>query len=707
MLTLLLVVLAWGLWSLPAKRKAPAPVDAVADALLVVSPQTVETVPLISQGEPDAPTVPERRVESATPPQAVVSEPVPPVSDSPPAVPPVPSEPEAVKTLPVRQLLGRQSATAELLNEDLEQAIATGAWDAYRTQLKDSVSLSISKLPDEARASDVSQLMDQPAFRISLLRWKLLQFFPPTLWVAASERTGFPEFCRHALGQPDILEEMLMTVQPEDDPIKSLELLVRLWSSHKESPELAPKYFRLALACAVVFDKDLAYVESSDEYQTTIDAMSRYQWYVAQNERGYLEVSIERSPARDLTFVVCAPVTETELDWAVKEYRSLRRKSWGRTFGDVEYLMERAVEGLNPYDSYTLEQIQKEGGICGDQTHFCVNTARAAGIPALGLSGVTDSGPHAWAAVKVEDDEWSTQIGRIKGVSRGRATDPQTGRSITEQDIWMWSSREYNRASRKLAVWRQLWLAELFGALELPLWQAQAVRSVQRDGEPFPKYWQARYESMKVDPELLARPEAAETLRSWQALCDDLKREFKDNPRMAQLAITIEEEHLFPHLELGDIRRQLARDRRRQQREASEQTDLVTTSLKREAEWIRTKLAKEEEGEQEALREISRLYDRSLRDYGKSVSAFSVMADDYFGYVMDDKEIATKAVRDIELAFKRVVDTDSEDWFRAQTEVGIHRRICDMYRHLGEDKRADVMERRLETQMERARRKAL
>ena len=184
---------------------------------------------------------------------------------------------------------------------------------------------------------------------------------------------------------------------------------------------------------------------------------------------------------------------------------------------------------------------------------------------------------------------------------------------------------------------------------------------------------------------------------------------------MSSLATTVEEEHLFPHWDLGDVRRQLDRDRRRQYKEAPEQADLATTSLKREAEWILKKITEEagedekkkEEALHEAREEVAQLYDKSLREYGKSVSGFATMCDDYFAFVKDDDEIAPKAVRDMELAFKRVVDTGSDNWFRAKTEVGLHKRIAQMYRQVGEEKKADLMERRLETQMERARRKAL
>lgn len=624
------------------------------------------------------------------------------------------------ETMDGRVLCGSKAVDEKLLFKDLEDVIKSGKWTAYRNQLQLSVEATITQMPDNIRGDGLTELMKVPQFYGTVLRWKMLKMFPPILWKDAADNPSFDDFSRHIMTDNAAMEEVLITVQEEDDVLKVLPMMVNLWSVHDDKPDMAAKYFNLNLACAVVFDEPVAYVHGDsdgDDYESSgVDAHTRYDWYVTQNERGYLEVSIDRSSARDLTFVVCAPVTESELDWAVKEYRSLRRKSWGKTYGDIEYLMERAVDGLNPYETYTLEEILKEGGICGDQTHFCINTARAAGIPALGLSGMTNRGGHAWAAVKIEDEEWSTKIGRIEGVSEGKARDPQTGKSINEQDIWLWSSREYRRASRKLELQRQLWLSQIFGALNKTNYQRQVVEAVRRDGEPFPEYWKVLYETMQLNPEFTENPGDPVTLSAYKDFCDALKREFRENPRMSELARTVEEEHLFPHMDLSDVRRQIDRDRGRQHREAPEQSDLVTTSLKREADWIYSKITEgAAEGDEsdkqkalaEALKEISQLYDRALREYGKSVSGFATMCEDYFTFIKDHEELAPKAVRDMELAFKRVVDTGSDDWFRAKTEVELHKRIAQMYRQVGEDKKADLMERRLETQMERARRKAL
>jgi transglutaminase-like putative cysteine protease len=109
----------------------------------------------------------------------------------------------------------------------------------------------------------------------------------------------------------------------------------------------------------------------------------------------------------------------------------------------INYLMERAVKGLDPYEEYSFSQILKEGGICGDQSYFCVNTARSQGIPAMTISGETSLGGHAWAAVKVETDTWSTEVGRVGGASKGQANNPQTGRTVTEQEVQSWNDRSH------------------------------------------------------------------------------------------------------------------------------------------------------------------------------------------------------------------------------------------------------------------------
>lgn len=180
-----------------------------------------------------------------------------------------------------------------------------------------------------------------------------------------------------------------------------------------------------------------------------------------------------------------------------------------------------------------------------------------------------------------------------------------------------------------------------------------------------------------------------------------MRREFKDNPRMAELAANAEVEYIFPYGPEGDAKRSLARERRRIERDSAEQKDLIASSLKREADLVSKR------GGPDAKKDISQLYDRALRDFGGSITGFRMMAEDYFGFVKDDPKLGPKAVRDIELAFKRVVETGTKDWFRANAESGLYRMICDYYRQVGETDRADMLEKRIEVLLRRSKRGAI
>jgi hypothetical protein len=201
--------------------------------------------------------------------------------------------------------------------------------------------------------------------------------------------------------------------------------------------------------------------------------------------------------------------------------------------------------------------------------------------------------------------------------------------------------------------------------------------------------------------ELVGDPAKPSNFGEWKAFAADMRREFKDNPRMAELAANAELEYIFPYSSGGDAKRTLLRERRRIERDSGEQADLIAGSLKREAELIMKR------GGPDAKRDISRLYDRALRDHGGSITGFKMMAEDYFSYFRAEPDMARKVARDIELAFKRVVETGTKNWFRAETESGIYKMICGYYREAGDPDRAEMLEKRYEVLLRRAERSAL
>ena len=617
------------------------------------------------------------------------------------------SESDRLAKEPVMLLTGPDSLRDVAKSRDaelLKRTIDGKAWDAYRALLGRSVKAALPRISQGQGVNRFDPLWSEPVLYQALLRWKTLGCFAEseiTPLVTDSYSGGMLVWMLH---DNHAMEEFLLTIHPKDDGGKILAFLTEIWSSNSNQEKFR-KYFPLALACAVVFDESMSVPNpvGKVEYgvETVVEPMKRFLWYVDKNEKGKLAAPVHHSSARDLVWVVCAPVTTSELEWAIDKLH-YRRKNWGDAYGSIEYLMERAVEGLNPYKEYSFAEILKEGGICGDQSYFCVNTARAQGIPAMTIAGETDLGGHAWAGVKIDDDEWTTGVGRVGGASKGQASNPQTRESITEQEIQLWNDRYHQSPVVTLSVWRHLWLADYFMAMDNSTDNAASVRLANQLGHSFTETWKALYALLERQTQLTGDPAVPNNLEEWQTFAREMRREYKENPRMAELAANAELEFIFPYGPEGEAKRTLLRERRRIERDSGEQKDLIASSLKREAELITKR------GGPESKRDISRLYDRALRDYGGSITGFKMMAEDYFGYFKnEDQVLARKAARDVELAFKRVVETGTKDWFRANTESGIYKMICGYYRSAGDSERADMLEKRYEVLLRRAKRSAL
>lgn len=573
-------------------------------------------------------------------------------------------------------------------------------WDAYRGLLGKSIHAALPQIPRSGGIKRFSPIWEEPVLDRAMLRWQTLGWFSESVIASAVADPAGADFIRWFLNDPEAMQEFLMTIRPEDDTNKVLDFLVYAWTANQETYR---KYYSLALACAVVFDEPMGIPHtlgaSESGVSGQVDPVERYLWYVEKNEKGKLAAPVDRSSASDLVWVVCAPVVTSELEWSIGKMH-LRRGKWGSAYGMVEYLMERAVEGLDPYEEYSLAEILKEGGICGDQTYFTINTARAQGVPAIGLSGETSLGGHAWAALKVDTREWDTGIGRIGGVSKGQAQNPQTRSTITEQEIQLWNDRHHQSPAVTLAVWRHLWLAGFFRAYPEGDERAGAIQLANRIGRSFVETWAALYSLLEEQTKMVGTPPKPGNLEEWKGFSADMRREFKDNPRMAQLAAKAELEYIFPYGSANEAKTAFIRDRRRIVRESAEQMDLIAESLKRESDLMVKR------GDADAKREIAQLYDQALRDYGSNITGFKMIAGDYFGFFRDDPELAGKAARDIELAFKRVVETGTKEWFRANTETSIYKMICGYYREAGDPKRAELLESRIEVLMRRAKRAA-
>jgi hypothetical protein len=143
-------------------------------------------------------------------------------------------------------------------------------------------------------------------------------------------------------------------------------------------------------------------------------------------------------------FVVDNVVSQDEVAWAVQRYGG--RGAIGACYFDVPYdynVLTTGAHRMIDGTDYTLMNLVRVGGICGDQAYFASNVARSLGVPAcmaIGLGGAMEGTAHAWVGyleVKGSHVAWNFSEGRYAEMQfwRGAVQDPRTRDRITDSDV--------------------------------------------------------------------------------------------------------------------------------------------------------------------------------------------------------------------------------------------------------------------------------
>ncbi len=587
---------------------------------------------------------------------------------------------------------GKKPENVQRVQAVLDSALATGKWHDYLDLLDRSLALELKKSSGFRTPADYDRFLANPYFANALIQRAAVRQLPSEALAALTSDTAHHAFAQWLLTTPEAMVSLLLSLKPEDDAQRVLKVWALLAD---EDPEARTKYRELALACAVVFDKPFTPQWNGERLE--IPAGQRYDYYKQHNEKGDLATRIHRLPASDLVWVVCAPVPVSEMEWALKKMH-LRQKNWGSAYDLVKYDMEKAVTGKmkKPYESYTFAEILDKGGICGDRTYFAVNTARAAGIPAVALSGDGQRGPHAWIGYASDEDEW-TFTGRMGGYSAGHGSDAQTGKSVSEQEFVRRGDKRESSSAAILKAHRFLWLASLHSSLKDPAAADTALAFALQASPHLPAAWDA-----KISVWRFTRKDAP--VEQWRDLVTDFKRAFAGDAEQLAIAKTLEENYLFNRQDAKLSLQQLKRDTKKidepRGRDAGKPGDVgfLTDSLRRQAELLRK--AGTPEG-------IHTLYRRGLEDHAQDVAAFKALATDYFAAFGPAPEDQRKALRQIETQFERRVDTGSADYFDVTSANSVRNLLVGLYRQAGDERHAAQLEKKSGKVEERAKRNAL
>ncbi|MFM7182479.1 MAG: hypothetical protein ACKO2G_13580 [Verrucomicrobiales bacterium] len=577
--------------------------------------------------------------------------------------------------------LANRQSNLDNLSLAIHVAVETGEWKGFQEFLERGFHDAIQKVALRTGVDRFNALLAEPLFRRAMDLQGFAQAVDESFLRELANNSPEHEFYFWLLEKnPDALADLLQSADGSADLTRVLKGWSSIWAA-EEKTELRDKYAALALACALVFPED-------DYGNPDSRANTRYRLFRDNSEKGRLTGRIHRMKSTALIWVVDVPVDDSEIEWALKKMH-LPQKRWGEAYGMIEYLMERAVNGLNPYEAYTFEQILEHGGVCADQSYFSANTAKCHGIPATIVSGDGDRGPHAWIVYMPDEDTWA-EAGNV-GYTTGTTNHPVTGERMHQSMLTMTTDRG-TRSERLEKTTVYLRFMKLFLGLGQNAIAEEALDLALRNTPEHPMPWKAAIAYHEDE-------RSKTTLAKWEELADTIRRRFRDRPDFLRLAEGIEDDHVFPHRDAKDNARDVARERRRLDRDTDTgRTDLLTASIEREADILAT--AKNFDG-------ISSLYRKSFQDFGDKPEAFRVMASQYFGYAATDPVWMEKACREIELAYKRHIETDDKEYFRVTAELTVLRQVAGFYEKAGDVKKAALLRDRADRREKLAKRSAL
>lgn len=489
----------------------------------------------------------------------------------------------------------------------------------------------------------------------------------------------------------------------EDFP-RVLKTFYELWKRADERKRV--QYLNLAAACSLL-SKDVVNSPGQlrDFDEPLMGVQELFDYFCQQDAINALRTDIKKLGISDLMYVVDMRLPLSEVRWAKRNVK-YKRSGWGEAYGHIKYLMKRATLGLDPYDHYTFEEIEKEGGICADQSYFCAYTAKCLGIPAVIFVGDGDRGPHAWVGLMTADGEW-TVAGSV-GYSSGRYKNPCSGLEMHESVL---VGKDKRLTPDKMEVAGNcMLLADYLNRCGLP---TQAMNSARYVTMAFP-YLTSGWRNL-VD--VMERCEQSEIDRvTWQRLFIALTKQGKKNSELIDLAQQVQNDHLIEgkkeNVRMYALKKsskkvgELVKDGR---------LDLVQDMLKRQVDiYVKEEnygamatffrgYMREYVDDAEVFDELLRLYMSSLEACEQKIREKEELDQKRKDFTIGD--IWRTCAKEATGLFSKKA-FESNDFFAVKKEAGVMNRIAECWHRAGDDKRAIRMEKEAHKTLEKVRDRA-
>ena len=166
-----------------------------------------------------------------------------------------------------------------------------------------------------------------------------------------------------------------------------MDILETLYNHDQTSRD---EFFPLMLAIALVWDSPRppmhGQIGENNIPSNNPDIKNRYDFFHQLYGSHRSAIPFSRLTVSALCFVVDAPIPVEELQWAAK---NIKGGKYDKIFQSIKYDHKRLDSGQYswPNGPYTLQSIQKNGGICVDQAAYTAIAAKSRGVPSIFFSG--------------------------------------------------------------------------------------------------------------------------------------------------------------------------------------------------------------------------------------------------------------------------------------------------------------------------------
>ncbi len=237
---------------------------------------------------------------------------------------------------------------------------------------------------------------------------------------------------------PDTADHLAALLNGGDDLAAAAQVLLTLYGAFGDRIE---KDAALAAAMCAVHDREVvSRVNENTRPAPPVEALFAY--FASTGSKFALDT--RKGPPELLCFVVDAAPDVSELHWAMQRYGG--HPQVGALYLSIAYDRDHFLLGTPKkisVEGFTLQNIQRYGGICADQAYFTAMVGKAIGVPAVQITGAGKSGVwHAWVgylkgAGRGGAARWDVSDGRHAESKyySGRCEDPRTGRLVSEAEV--------------------------------------------------------------------------------------------------------------------------------------------------------------------------------------------------------------------------------------------------------------------------------